>query len=264
MKTILSTLLFLLLLLLGSCNTKEKSSKNSEQLEADITEIIEPTKAESLVAETIKAHGGELYDTAHYQFVFRNKTYSFKNAANLSHYTVTSTAGSETILDELKNGILSRSINGASVSLSEKDVDKYTEALNSVVYFASLPHKLKDKAVNKTYEGRASIKGQEYDLLGVSFDQEGGGKDYDDKFLYWINSESKTIDYLAYSYSSNDGGVRFRSAFNPRTVNGIRFQDYINYKVPLGTALKDISKLYEEGNLEELSKIITEEVKELE
>jgi hypothetical protein len=163
----------------------------------------------------------------------------------------------------LENGTLTRTVNGNTTGLSPKDVAKYTEALNSVVYFATLPHKLSDAAVNKSYVGRTTIKGQDYEVVAVTFDQEGGGVDHDDEFRYWINVDTKTIDYLAYNYETNDGGVRFRSAYNPRTVGGIRFQDYVNYEAPIGTPLDELPELYEAGKLKELSRIETEYVVDL-
>jgi len=261
MTTTLKATLFLIAIVCSACNTKQKQipEENSTKTEQDISQK-QLSRAELLIVETINAHGGERYNQAHYGFTFRDKAYTLLHNQNKSLYTVTSIKNKDTILDVLDNDKLTRTVNGKAVALSEKDYAKYHEAINSVLYFATLPYKLKDKAVNKTHEGVTMVKGKKYELLGVSFDQEGGGKDYDDKFLYWINASTKTVDYLAYSYSTNNGGVRFRTAINPRTIKGIRFQDYINYKVAVGTPLKDISAVYENGKLEELSRIITEDV----
>ncbi len=262
MNSIFRTTLFIVLIMLLSCNSKSKQNeiKKSENQEVSAPEN-KLSKAELLLEEVVKAHGGELYGKAHYGFTFRKKEYAFKNTGNRYHYTMRSIKNQDTIQDVLDNGTLTRTINGVTTELSEKDISKYSQALNSVIYFATLPYKLQDKAVRKVYKGETRIKGQNYEVLRVSFDQEGGGKDFDDVFMYWINSETKTIDYLAYSYSTNDGGVRFRSAFNPRTVKGIRFQDYINYEAPIGTSLKDLPSLFEKGKLKELSRIITEDVR---
>ena len=132
-----------------------------------------------------------------------------------------------------------------------------------MVYFATLPHKLKDPAVNKSYKGTTTIKGKTYHVLQISFNEEGGGVDHEDIYHYWINTETNYIDYLAYNFIVNGGGVRFRSAYNPRTVDGIRFQDYVNYKAPKGTPLADLPGLLEKGELKQLSLIETEEVKNL-
>jgi hypothetical protein len=51
---------------------------------------------------------------------------------------------------------------------------------------------------------------------GSNFGQDGGGKDFDDEFHYWINKQTHKIDYLAYNYQNDDGGVRFRICFNTR------------------------------------------------
>ena len=69
------------------------------------------------------------------------------------------------------------------------------------------------------------------------------------------------MDYLAYNYKVNGGGVRFRSSYNRRNVGGIIFQDYINYKAEVGTPLKDLPTLYENDKLKEVSRIDTENVK---
>ncbi len=267
MKNSISILCLTLLLCLSSCNTeKKKNTMSSEEKELTSkkedaqSEATTMDKADSLVVKTIAAHGGELYNTAHYGFQFRDKNYTFYNNGGNYTYTVTDQKDGEEIRDMLENGTLTRTINGAETELSPKDVVKYTEALNSVVYFATLPHKLNDAAVKKSFEGRTTIKGQDYEVLSVTFDQKDGGTDHDDKFMYWINTGTNTVDYLAYSYETNDGGVRFRSAYNPRTVGGIRFQDYINYEAPLGTPLDELPDLYEAGELKELSKIETEDV----
>ncbi len=261
MKTILQTILIGMLFMLNSCNTKVKQNASNSQIEKDVSAVDSQVfDAELLIDDTVEAHGGALYDKAHYRFTFRDKNYTFHNSENGYVYTVSSIKKKDTIIDVLENGKLTRTINGAVITLSEKDNAKYTEALNSVIYFATLPHKLKDKAVNKSFEGSAMVNEQQYERLGISFDQEGGGKDYDDKFMYWINSKTNTIEFLAYSYSTDGGGVRFRSAFNPRVVDGILFQDYINYKAPIGTPLKDLLGMYEKGGLQELSRILTEDV----
>jgi len=250
-----SVLLFLCLNLFLSC--KNKNEKDSDIAKAGVNTL---SKSQIILNETIKAHGGDLYNTAHYSFVFRGTTFEFKNDNNNYQYTKTSKKESDLIIDILSNGKLSRTINNESIKLSEKETNSASESINSVIYFATLPYKLNDSAVNHTYIGETTIKDKGYDILGITFNKEGGGKDYDDEFHYWINKETKRIDYLAYNYKVNKGGVRFRSAYNTRVVNGIVFQDYINYKAEVGTPLKDLPSLFEVGELKELSKIETKNI----
>lgn len=219
------------------------------------------TKADSIVNESILAHGGDGYDHANYSFVFREGKYSFENNDDQFMYKVESVNDKgHQIVDVLDNNQLIRYIDGEEKDVFEKDVVKYKNALNSVVYFATLPHKLNDQAVNKSYKGCVFIEGENYDVIEVTFNQEGGGQDHDDEFCYWINSSTKMMDYMAYTYRVNGGGVRFRSAYNRRIVDGIAFQDYINFKADVGTPLANLPMLYEAGKLKELSKIITEKV----
>jgi hypothetical protein len=218
------------------------------------------TKAESIVEKAITAHGGYRYDNSHYSFTFRKKKYSFQNLGVRYTYTAESNKDGKVIFDKLDNLGLSRSIDGKLTQLSEEQNKAFSGSLNSVIYFATLPHKLKDPAVIKSYKGETLIKGEKYHIIEVRFSEEGGGQDHDDIFHYWIAKDDSTIDYLAYNYKVNGGGVRFRSAYNRRIIDGIIFQDYVNYKAPVGTDLIDLPELFESDQLKKLSLIETENV----
>ena len=219
------------------------------------------TKAEQVIIDCINAHGGDRYKDAYFKFEFRDKVYTFKTNRDLYEYTVRFEKDGQTIYDFMSNEEFRRSINGKEAQLSQKEKETYGESLNSVIYFATLPFKLLDDAVIKNYIGETKIKEQNYDIVEITFQEEGGGKDFDDTFHYWINQETKNVDYLAYNYSVNKGGVRFRSAYNKRVIGGVLFQNYVNYKADVGTPLKELPTLWEEGKLKELSKIETENVK---
>ena len=69
------------------------------------------------------------------------------------------------------------------------------------------------------------------------------------------------MDYLAYRFNDKRDGSRFREAYQVRTIEGIRFADYINYKANDNTTpLADYNRLFEQGNLSEISRIINENV----
>jgi len=218
------------------------------------------SKAESIVEKVIKAHGGYKYDNSHYSFTFRKKKYSFQNLGVRYTYTLESKKNDKVVFDKLDNLGLSRSIDGKSIKLTEEQNKSYTGSLNSVIYFATLPHKLKDPAVIKSYKGETIIKGEKYHIIEVRFSEEGGGQDHDDTFHYWIGKDDNIIDYFAYNYKVNGGGVRFRSAYNKRNIDGIIFQDYVNYKAAVGTDLIDLPGLFESDQLKKLSLIETENV----
>jgi len=263
MKPIIQILI--LTLCLTSCKDSVKVTVTKEStpniIKADtLTPSKILSKAEQLINKTIKAHGGSLYDNASYTFIFRQKEYTFTNNGSDYRYEMKNETEADLIHDVLENDILTRIVNDKPIKLNEKQIKTYTGALNSVIYFATLPYKLNDATVNKAFKGTTSIKNEDYNIIEVTFNKEGGGQDHDDEFYFWINTKTNTIDYLAYNYRVNGGGVRFRSAYNARTVDGIRFQDYINFKAPVNTLLKDLPKLYENGELKELSRIETENI----
>ncbi|WP_299889514.1 DUF6503 family protein [uncultured Lacinutrix sp.] len=252
-------LFFFLLVSFLSCNTENKKivKQNIKEKSSKTTEL---SKAQVILNKAIATHGGNLYNRAEYSFVFRNNKYIFKNDGINYKYEKYSQKGDTLIQDILDNNKFSRTINSKRIELSKEDISKYTAALNSVIYFATLPNKLNDNAVNKTYIGETNIKSKDYNIIEITFNEENGGEDHDDEFYYWINKNNNKIDYIAYNYKVNKGGVRFRSAYNTRVIDGITFQDYINYKAEVGTPLKELPKLYEAGKLKELSKIKTENI----
>jgi hypothetical protein len=258
MKKNLLLFCFLTALLL-SC-TKKKNLNNASVKNETTTTPIKFSKADSIINKAIEAHGGKLYIAADYSFVFREKKYRFHNNGSNFKYSSETKKGDSVVKDILTPAKFERFVNGKLQRLNKEQTSKYSEALNSVIYFVTLPSKLQDASVNKEFVAESAIKGKKYDAVRVTFGQDGGGKDFDDEYQYWINKETHKVDYLAYNYQVNNGGVRFRVAINTRVIAGVTFQDYINYEAPLKTPLKELPKLYEQGKLKEVSKILSENV----
>jgi hypothetical protein len=217
-------------------------------------ETIHPgqTPIDALMNKVFEAHG-ELGD---FSFDFRENSYTFSiNDDNEFSYSKTVITDSTLTVDVLTNEFFERSINGEPQELNQLEINKYSESLNSVIYFTCSPLNLSDPAVNIDIKPDKTIKEQAYDVIEVTFDAEGGGTDHEDIFYYWFNKETHIMDYMAYSYNVNGGGVRFRSAYNSRMVAKMRFQDYVNYGAPVGTPLESLPGLFEQGELEELSRI---------
>lgn len=217
---------------------------------------------QDIVDKSIAAHGGEAYQKFYAEFDFRDKHYTVKRNQGEYVYSRSFTDSTGRYFDELSNQGFKRLRNDTLVTLPEDRSRAFTNSVNSVIYFALLPYGLNDPAVIKKMVGKTSLEGESYHLIEISFEQAGGGTDFEDTFLYWIHASSYTVDYMAYSYQTNGGGLRFRKAYNPQVVGGIRFQDYINYKPKdeKTTQLQDLAALYANKQLEELSRI---EVKNL-
>ncbi len=216
----------------------------------------QPT-AQSIIDETIATHGGAAYKSLNVEFDFRGMHYVLKTDGGEYQYErqQTDSSGVKTI-DVLTNSSFTRTIGAEVITLADSIVVKYSNSVNSVAYFFLLPASLNDTSVNKKRLSDTKIKGQNYYQIEVTFAQEGGGTDYQDRFIHWINQETKTLDYLAYSYATNGGGVRFREAYNISTQNGIRFCDYRNYGLEnLETPLEELPVLFEKGSLPLLSSI---------
>ncbi len=220
-------------------------------------EGIPETKEDAIMQKVIDVAGGEKYDEASIDFVFRENYYTSKRRNGRFEFTrtVKDSLGDET-KDILDNDKVRRFVNGKEVKLSDSLATVIGESVNSVHYFVQLPYGLNGDAVHKELLGEDDINGKKYYELQVTFEQEGGGKDHEDVYLYWIEKKDYTVDYMAYRFFVNDGGIRFRVAKNPRVLEGIRFVDYENYKTDdLDTPLQLLDDLYLQGKLTKVSHI---------
>lgn len=229
-----------------SCQNKNKNS----------------VSVKTIVDKAIKISGKDNFKNAKISFKFRDKTYI--SNAHCGHFVYKRISQkSDTLIEDFfePGKGLKRYVQDSLLQIADTTATKYAESINSVFYFVQLPYRLNDDAVNKKYIGLDTIMGKTYHNISVNFEQEGGGTDYEDEYLYWFDEKSYKLDYLAYSFKINGGGMRFREAFNKRFVDSIRFVDYKNYKPKSDTIkLNNISKAFNKGQLKLLSKIKNEEI----
>lgn len=212
--------------------------------------------ANLIINKAIEVSGGEKFKKSTITFQFRDKKYNAQRDNGLFVLERKFKDTSGIIRDELSNSGFKRFINEELQNLPDSLADIYSNSVNSVHYFSVLPFGLNDPAVNKSYIGETTIKEKQYHKIKVTFDEIGGGNDYEDVFVYWVSKDDFKVDFLAYSFRENGGGMRFRKAFNERYVNGIRFVDYHNFK-PINKVsdVSDLDQIFVMGKLELLSKI---------
>mgnify|MGYP000459935745 CR=1 FL=1 len=219
-------------------------------------------QAQKVVDEAIAFHGMQGLGNAEFSLNFRSRAYTYSNEKGRYEYTRTQTDSTGALVrDVMNNAGFVRYIDDKEAELTDERSAAYTRSVNSVIYFFRLPYGLNDEAVQKEYLGETDIKGKTYHEVKVTFEQEGGGEDFDDVFLYWFDKEDYSMDYMAYLYHTDGGGMRFREAINPRRVNNVLVQDYINMRPENEDIdIMTIDELYEAGELKVLSEIINEDI----
>lgn len=217
--------------------------------------------ANLIIEHAIQAHGSNKLKNSETTFSFRNIAYRIKRNSGNINFTRTFVQNGDTIKDIKTKTGTTRYLNDSLQVVADSLLKKYDSSINSVAYFAQLPYSLDGPAVIKTYLGEATILGKEYHEIQVTFKEDGGGDAYDDVFVYWVNTQSHLIDYLAYSYCEADCGSRFRESVNRTNHQGIIMQDYKNYKSQMQEPkLQDMDDLFKQGKLELLSEIVNEDV----
>ncbi|WP_341215471.1 DUF6503 family protein [uncultured Wocania sp.] len=212
---------------------------------------------QDIVDKSIEISGGYKIKNSTIAFDFRDKNY--KATRNNGSFQLERRFKDSTgiVRDVLSNDGFERYINNEIVKVPDSMVPKYSASVNSVHYFSVLPYGLNDAAVNKQYVEKVILRGKPYHKVKITFNQDGGGEDFEDVFVYWINATTYKTDYIAYSYHENHGiGLRFREAYNERYVNDIRFVDYTNYKPKdSSVSVLGLDDLFEKNQLQIVSKI---------
>ncbi len=238
-------ILFIAILFLAACKPIEK-----------------PLTAQQIINSSITASGMDNIGNSTIEFQFRNRVYKAnRNNGKFSLERIT-TKNDTVTRDILSNNGFERYQNSEFVIVPDAMSARYSSSVNSVHYFSVLPYGLNDTAVHKKLLKEVTVKGKEYYKVEVTFSENGGGEDFEDVFIYWIGKKDFLVDYLAYSYHTNDSGMRFRVLKEQCVRDGVRFVDFHNYKPKNASiSLENIDAEFENDGLEKLSEIVLENIK---
>ena len=235
------------LILFGfSACTDKVSSKNGSD-----------DRSSEIIDQAIQAMGGDILDQAEITFDFRDQTLSYyADKGNYRYTRVFTDKAGQIVTDTLTNHDFIRYTDGKRLDLSDERKSTLQGGVNSIIYFAFLPFKLNDPSAINEYVSRVAIQGKTYEKIKVSFHNEQGNAAHNDVYYYYFDPEDLSLDYFAYKFQEDGGGIRFRSGYNERSVDGLTIRDYINYMAdPDSVEFSTIEKFYNQDQLQELSRI---------
>jgi hypothetical protein len=198
-----------------------------------------------------------VFDQIHISWGFREIPFEVTRDNGVFRYqrTIADSLG-QTIVEVMENEGSWIEVNGDRQDLDSRSRTQLETAVNSVVYFGFLPFRLDDSVVQLADLGTVEVDGEPYQKVEVTFPQEGGGPDWEDRFIYWFHQGDRTLDYLAYREAAEVETTRFRRAVNRRMVGDLMVQDYENYTGdPDVGNVADYDRLFEEGALRLVSMV---------
>ncbi|HMQ07531.1 MAG TPA: hypothetical protein PKC30_09540 [Saprospiraceae bacterium] len=210
-------------------------------------------RAIEIIDKAIELHGGDGYKEKVISFDFRQFHLKVKYSTDSFRYERSYTDTTGRVKEVYAHNEISRTINGVIQDLDSSFQSRMSNGIHAMIYFTMLPYRLRDDAVIARYLGEERIKDKTYHKIRVTFQEEGGGKDHEDIFLYWFGTEDHFMDFLAYEYYTDGGGRRFREVISRRNVGGITFQDYNNYSEKIDEPFESIASRFENGALQLLS-----------
>ncbi len=219
---------------------------------------------DDVIDRAMRAHGTTILDNAILEFDFRGDRYLARRNEGLFSYERYWADSSGNVRDVVNNDEIFREVDGKRVDITERLESSILTRVNSIIYFASLPYSLRDPAVIPRYLGVGSIDGNEYDRVEITFRKQGGGPDYRDRFLYWVNRSTSRIDYFAYYYLTDETGSRLRKLVNVRNVNGFLIADHLNFSAvtdTIGARIEAYERLIGTEGLDLVSEVKHENVR---
>lgn len=222
--------------------------------------------AEDVVRAAIERHGGDRFEEVSIRWDFR--TFPFGLDRDHGRYRYHRVMLDEIEIDihqVMENDGVWIEMNGAGQEVDMATAASIESQINSTVYLGFLPFRLDDEAVRLADLGTAELEGRPFRKVEVTFDQEGGGRGWENRFVFWFRDGEWTLDYFAYSEPTDPPATRFRRAVNPREIGGLRIQDYENYtvddpSVPADFDIAEYDRLFEEGRVRLVSTVEFENV----
>ena len=215
-----------------------------------------------------EAHGSAALDRAEVSFRFRGTPFVLRRDGGAFRYarTLTDSLG-RTVEEVVDNDGAHRFVDGADVPLAPDEAARLATAVNSVAYFALLPAPLADPAVRARSLGPGRVGDQAFDRVEVAFAQEGGGADWEDRYVYWLRPDGR-IAYYAYSYEPNpanasrtETGTRFRVLTGEQRVGGVLFQDWRNLTADTVGTLEAFGDAHGAGRTFRVSDVVLDSVR---
>ncbi|WP_420456896.1 DUF6503 family protein [Rubrivirga sp.] len=225
-------------------------------------------EALALLDRTRTHHGSALLDGAEVRFSFRGTPFSLRVGDDFRYARTVADSLGRTVEEVVDNAGTHRFVDGAEVSLGPDEAARVHTAVNSVAYFALLPAPLADPAVRARLLTPDRVGGEDYDRVEVTFAREGGGADFDDRYVYWLRRLDGQIGHYAYTYEPTPGdtsrtetGTRFRVPIRTRRVEGVLFQDWRNLTADSLGDLRDFGDRYDGGTTFEVSAVVLDSVR---
>ncbi len=193
----------------------------------------------AIVSRAIEHHGGDVYRHSETELDLCSKSGCFHVVARVDGdrfaFTVSGQSGGAQLEVRSSNDALEVSKDGAPLAVDANQEQKYRDWAMARVYFCFLPYRLDDPSVRQQDLGLVDWQGRRLHKVKVTFEA-GTSTDAGDEYVYWFDPESARLEYLAYSYDDNGGGLRFRRSVRHRRIGGLLFFDQENYGVDGGSA----------------------------
>lgn len=210
--------LLLLLTILCINVSCKKSSPNSKDLDQTSSQLFQ---------KTLNTHGLTKFETSLLKFNFGTTEYTITELNNRALYTMTRYLDHNVYKAIYDGGYLTYSINNELQEDSDFPYQIVQRSLYGFAYCYSIPFSLQTNDVILERKTDVEIRNQDYYTLDVTFTKIPDTPE--DQIILYINKETNIIDYTAIKHLLTDFKPQFRRMINPRYIDGILFQDYIQF-----------------------------------
>ncbi len=224
-----------------------------------------PPARVAIVERAIEHHGGEIYRHSETELAVCSKSGCFDVKARLDGdrwaYDVAGRSGDSRLHVHSAHDALTVRRDGAAEAVAADREQKFRDWAMARVYFCFLPFRLNDPSVHQQDLGLVDWDDRRLHKVKVTFEA-GTSTDAGDEYMYWFDPETGRLEYLAYSYDDNGGGLRFRRAVRHRRIGGLLFFDQENHGIDgPGLSVDAIDAAYVHDAMRHVSTVRLEDIR---
>jgi len=202
---------------------------------------------------SVEKAGGDLFYKA--EITFRHQGIAYKSRRVDTGYSLQRfLPDTLRTVDILSNNGMVRLQKSEQVPLDSVQKKNYGAAVEKVYFWLTAPFGFLNTSDSLDYLGEVVLAEKQYHK--ISHQRQKG-----DVLVYWINTETFAMEYLAHRLDTDRRQLRFLEVIQPNTIEGIRFKNYRAYrpKDPK-TALADLDQAFEAAAMHRLSDVVFQNI----
>ncbi len=209
----------------------------------------------TILEKCIENHGGSIFNSSNIKLTTNDIDYEMVNYQYKVKYSMRKFFNKDLHVVNYDRGYVQYFINDSLRNSNAYNNFVVNTRLDNFLYLLSIPFNLDFNGTITERLEDVTIRSKDYYSIHISFPKIEDVPE--NEFILYIDKESFQMSFLALKYNILGSSISFRRFMNPRTVDGVMFQDYISFtpKEDSNATLQDLYIEYNKATLKDAKPI---------